>query len=115
MLHSANSKLLSDKEAIRNNLILGLSCEAGSLFGDPYWGCQLHKFIYEQPSTLIRDLIVDTIYTFILEFMPQIYCKRNDIIVTIDSNAVFASLSYIIKSNGVSDMYTIKLTDSENF
>jgi hypothetical protein len=115
MLNSANSNLLNDRDAIRNNLLLGLSCETGCLFGDPYWGCQLKKFIYEQPTTLIQDLIIDAIYTFILEFMPQIQIERKNITIGVQSNNIFATLSYIIKTNGVSDMYTIKLTDSENF
>lgn len=115
MLHTARSSLLEDSEAIRNNLLLGLSTEPGSLFGDPYWGCRLRRFIFEQPSTPIRDLIIDAIYTYILEFVPQIHIERKNIIVNTVSNELQVSLSYIIKSTGVSDMYSIKLADVDSF
>ena len=97
-------------EATISNLKLLLSAERGSLFGDPYFGTLLKRVIYEQNDQILRDLIIDEIYTSIITFMPQIYIKRTDIEITSDGVTVFASLKFTSLMDGQPDLYTIKLT-----
>ena len=70
MLRSNTSKLIKDKDAIRSNLRLLLNSERLSLFGDPYFGTQLKQFKFEQNNNILKDLVIDEIYTTILQFLP---------------------------------------------
>lgn len=114
MIGSTTSKLLKDKEAIKSNLILLLGSEKLSLFGDPYWGSQLKQFLFEQSNNLIVDLVIDEIYSTITTFIPQIFIERKNIEVYTDDRDLYVTLSYIYKIDNTSDLYSIKLTDSEN-
>ncbi len=115
MLNGNTSKLLKDKEAVRSNLLLLLNSERLSLFGDPYFGTQLKRVLFEQSSSLIVDLLIDEIYTTIITFIPQVYLQRKDIVITTDGTDVFATLTYYFVLDNTADLYTIKLTNSEGF
>ena len=73
MLNSTTIRLLKDHEAVRSNLKLILSSEKLSHFGDPYFGSRLKRALFEQPSHLIVDLMVDEIYTTIITYPPVFY------------------------------------------
>jgi len=113
MLSSARSNLIEDHEAIKSNLILLLKSSKTSLFGDPFYGTELKRFIFEQNHSVIKDLIIDEIYEDILTFMPQVYVKRNDISVTTDGVDIFANIKCTYYLDQKSDLYTINLTNVE--
>ena len=94
MLSSARSNLIEDHNAIKSNLILLLSSDKTSLFGDPFFGTDLKRFIFEQNNKVIKDLIIDEIYEDIITFMPQVYLNRNDIVITTDGVDIFANIKY---------------------
>lgn len=113
MLSSTQANLLSDKEAVKSNLKLLLNAERLSLFGDPYFGSQLKRALFEQSSSLVVDLMVDEIYTTIITFIPQVFLTRNDITITTDGVNLFAHISYIYVPDNTSDLYSINLTTYE--
>lgn len=115
MLNSNTSNLLKDKEAIKSNLILLLRSERKSLWGDPYYGTILKQLIFEQANSLIYDLIIDELYTTIITFMPQIILTRRDIKLKIERNIIYATVSYTYTLDNTIDLYTIPLTQSENY
>lgn len=115
MLGSTTSNLLKDKDAVRSNLRLILSCERLSHFGDPYFGCELKRVLFEQASSIIVDLVIDEIYTTIITFIPQVYLTRKDITLTTNGIDVFADVHYIYIPDNTSDLYTINLTNAESF
>ena len=80
------SNLLSDKEATLSNLKLLLGAEKRSLFGDPYFGTALKKFLYEQNDRILIDIVVDEIYTSMLTFLPQVRVERRGITLSIDGS-----------------------------
>lgn len=110
MLKSASSRLISDRDAIRSNLKLLLGAEKLSLFGDPFFGSSLKKVLFEQSRSIVKDLLIDEIYTTIITFMPQVYLTRKDIKLTTDGTDIFASITYIDMLDNVSDLYNINLT-----
>lgn len=113
MLSSVSSKLIEDKEAIRSNVLLLLQSERNTLFGDPYFGCQLKKILFEQSNNLIVDLVIDEIYTALVTFIPQIFLNRKDITLTSDGVDVYATVKYLIVLDNTVDLYTIRLTETE--
>lgn len=63
----------------KQNTIILLQCERNELFGDPYFGIMLKHYLFDQNNYILRDAIIDTIYTQLSLFIPQIRVQRKDI------------------------------------
>lgn len=113
MFTSAKTLLYKDHDATLSNLKLLLASERTSLLGDPYFGTILKRVIFEQNDGILRDLIIDEIYTSIITFMPQISLERNSIIITSDGVDVFAKIYGLNLIDYKTDMYTINLTSTD--
>lgn len=113
MLTNTRSALLSDLEAVRSNLKLTLQSERLSLFGDPFFGTQLKRLIFEQSHSIVVDLVIDEIYTTIITFIPQVYLSREDIELTTNGVDLFVTIRYVYLPNNTSDLYKINLTNYE--
>ena len=113
MFTTTRTLTVDDHEATANNLKLLLASNRGELREDPYFGCLLKKMIYEQNNYIIRDLIIDEIYSSITTFMPQIQIARKNITVTSDGVDVFAHINCINLIDYQTDMFDIKLTNTE--
>ena len=105
--------MIQDKEAIRSNVLLLLQSERKTLFGDPYFGCQLKRILFEQSTSLIADLVIDELYTSLTTFIPQIHLTRKDITLTCDGIDIYATVKYTIILDNTVDLYTINLTETE--
>ena len=55
--------------------------ERGELIGDPYFGLMLRHFMFDQNNYILRDQIIDMIYTQLAIFIPQVHVERKDITV----------------------------------
>lgn len=113
MVANTSAKLIKDKEATSSNLNLMLLSDKYSLFGDPYFGTSIKKLTYDQNNQVLRDLVIDDIYTAILTFMPQLLINRKDIILTSDGNKIYASIKALNMLDYTTDLYNITLTGTE--
>lgn len=113
MLSSARTNLIKDKEATLSNTRLLLASWKTSLFGDPYFGTNIKRFIYEQNNIILRDIIIDDIYVSLTEFIPQLYVTRKDITLSLNQNTIICTINCINKLNNEIDLYTINLTEAE--
>ena len=66
-------------ESTKQNTKLVLLSTRGELFGDPYFGLMLKKYLFDQNNYVLRDQIIDMIYTQLAIFIPQVKVKRSDI------------------------------------
>jgi len=71
-------------DATKQSTILLLHTTRGELFGDPYFGLMLKKFMFDQNNYILRDQIIDMIYTQLAIFIPQVKVKRDDITIVQD-------------------------------
>ena len=71
-------------EATKQNTKLLLHTNRGELFGDPYFGLMFKRYLFDQNSYILRDAIIDMIYTQLAIFIPQIKVKREDINIVQD-------------------------------
>ena len=71
-------------EATKQNTRLLLQCERYELIGDPYFGLLMKHFLFNQNSYILRDQIIDIIYTQLSKFIPQIKVERKDISIVQD-------------------------------
>lgn len=113
MFTSSGTLVLEDNEAVKTNLRLLLLSDKGSLFGDPFYGSNLRKLIFDQNNQILRDIIIDDIHSTILTFMPQLVLERKDITIT----SSMAKININIKATNLvdytTDTYVISLTGSE--
>ena len=109
MFSSAKTNLVEGREATMSNMRLLLASWKRSLFGDPYFGTNLKKFIHENNNIVLRDLIIDEIYVSLITFMPQVFVKRKDIVVDSDGTSVYATINCINKLDNEVNTYQIDL------
>lgn len=113
MFTNTTTKLLSDHEATVSNLKLLLLSEKNSLFGDPYFGTNIRKLIFEPNNVVLQDIVIDEIYTAILQFMPQVLVKRTDITIVQQGSDLFVTIRALNLLDYTTDLYNINLISYE--
>ena len=66
-------------EATKQNTFLILQTERGELECDPYFGLMLKHYLFSQNNYILKDMLIDTIYTQLALFLPQLKISRNSI------------------------------------
>ena len=92
MFTTGSTKIKYDKEATKQNLKNLLLSTKQSLLGDPNYGTNLKKLIFEQNNGILRDIVIDDIYTNIKIFLPQIKVQRNDIELISNKNILYVNI-----------------------
>lgn len=72
-------------KATRQNVLLLLQSERGELECDPYFGILLKHYMFNQNSYILKDMLLDTIYTQIAIFLPQVKITRESIDIIVDA------------------------------
>lgn len=100
-------------EATKQNTKLLLHCERGELIGDPYFGLLLKHFMFDPNSYVLRDQIIDMIYTQLAQFIPQVKVERKDISVYQDreKGKLYCEFSGVNQIDYVVNTYTLVLFD----
>jgi hypothetical protein len=87
MFKSNSSQIWREDEynkATRQNALLLLQSERGELECDPYFGILLKHYMFNQNSYILKDMLIDTLYTQIAIFLPQVKVSRNSIDIISD-------------------------------
>lgn len=87
MFNSNSSRIWRDDEygkATTQNVLLILHSERGELECDPYFGILLKHYMFNQNNYILKDILIDTIYTQIAIFLPQVKIDRNSIDIVTD-------------------------------
>ena len=113
MLSSTRMNVISEDDATESNLRLLLLSPRKSLFRDPYYGNELKDVIFSQSGQIIKDLIVDEIYTAIAVFMPQLSVSRDDISIETDGVELYTTFKATNLLNYTTNLYNIKLTNND--
>ena len=66
-------------DATKQNAFLTLQTERGELACDPYFGLMLKHYMFSQNNYVLKDMLIDIIYTQLALFLPQIKINRNSI------------------------------------
>ena len=104
--------LLEDKQAAVNNLKLLLGSCKQELFGDPAFGTELKELFFAPNSVWIKDLVIDTIYSAIAKYIPQIRTKRNDIQIEQDKSTMYITISFQYIIDKELDTINIELVEN---
>ena len=114
MFTRTSTNFVTDKEATFQNLKYLILSEKGELFGDPFYGVGLKKYLFDQNDTIIKDLVLDVMYTAIATFMPQLRINRNDLkLRTGDKGEIFVDIRAINQLDFTTDLYSIVLLETD--
>lgn len=113
IFNNTSTNVIEDHKATVNNLKLLLASSKGSLFGDPYFGTLIKKLTFEQNNKILQDIVIDEIYTVILQFVPQLLLDRKNIRITSDGINLYANIRAQNILDYETDMYNINLISYE--
>lgn len=113
IFNNTATKVVEGHAATAQNLKLLLLSDRGSFFGDPYYGTVIKQLIFEPNNYILRDIVIDAIYTVILQFMPQITVRRQDITIVQKGVDIFVTIQAINMLDYQTDMYNINLLNYE--
>lgn len=113
MFNSNSTRISTDFEATRQNTKLLLKSEQGELFGDPYFGPRIKKYIFDQNNLILRDIIIDEIYTQIALFLPQLIVNRKDIKIRFEKAKMICYFKGVNQANFEVDSYNLVLYDED--
>ena len=113
IFNTTTTNIYKDHQATVSNLILTLQSARGSLFGDPDFGTNLKKLIYDQGDSTLMELVTEDIYVTIKLFVPQLLLERSDITFSIKDNVLFVNIKALNLIDYQTDMYNIALLQVE--
>lgn len=114
MFTRTSTNFVTDKEATFQNLKYLILSEKGELFGDPFYGVGLKKYLFDQNDTIIKDLVLDDMYTAIATFMPQLRINRNDLkLRTGDKGEIFVDIRAVNQLDFTTNLYSIVLLETD--
>ena len=114
MFSKMSTYVVSDHNATSQNLKSLLLSEQGELKGDPYYGVKLKRYLYDQNNYVLKEILIDELYTQIATFMPQLRVHRHDITIEQDDTTLYATIKATNQLDFTTDMYNIILLDEED-
>ena len=104
-----------DKEStsILEWLHLLLSSEVGTLHGDPEFGLRLRRYLFEQNNYILRDILIDEIYTQIRTFCPAVYLERKNITIEARDYTLYAKIICKNQKTFETNMFDLVLLRAE--
>lgn len=107
-----------NKDADSNKSILEwlhllLSSEAGTMHGDPEFGLRIKRYAFDQNNYVLRDILIDEIYTKILYFCPSIYLERKNIKITSEMHTIKVNIVCKNQATFETNMYDLVLYRNE--
>ena len=113
MFTNTYTNMVSDYDATLSNLKALLYSDKYSLLGDPYYGTNIKRMLFNQNCTLLKDLLIDDIYSAIVIFMPQLRVDTKNIQVYQQYTDVFVSIECTNIVDYTTNLYQINLTSPE--
>jgi phage baseplate assembly protein W len=119
MFNTNNTRVWKSSEyldATKQSTELLLHTTRGELFGDPYFGLMLKRYLFDQNSYILKDAIIDMIYTQLSLFIPQVKVKREDIEIIQDreKGKLYCAFSGVSQIDYTHNTYNLLLFDERD-
>lgn len=96
-------------EATRECVYLLINSECRDLFGDPEFGIHLKRYLYDQNNVILKDVLIDDIYTQITTFCPQVFLERSNIDIKQQKTKLYATITYKNRTDFTTDTLNLML------
>ena len=115
-MFSGNSTRVIDDhlKATEQSVKLLLKSERGELFGDPYYGLLLKHYLFSQNDYIVRDWLIDLIYTQLTLFIPQLHVERKDIQIVPGKGKLYLRFRGVDQIDYKVDTFNLVLFSEEN-
>ena len=113
MFNKNTTLVKSGEDAIMQNLSTLLLSVSGGLKDDPYYGINLKKYMFNQNNYILRDILIDEIYTQIKIFMPQLQVERKQISLVQQDTTVYVKIQALNREDYTTNMYQLALFNTE--
>lgn len=111
MFSSNSSNTVKDLDATKQNALLLLKSEKGEFVSDPYFGLRFKRYLFNQNSYILKDVIIDEIYTQVALFMPQLSIRRQDIDLIRDRAKLICTFKGTNRIDFTTNMYSLVIYD----
>lgn len=113
MISNNQTNIVFDYDATLQNLSTLILSSKKTLFGDPYFGTNLKKLIFDRNNAVLRDIVIDDLFTAITTFMPQIRVERRNITVESSGSSLYINIRAQNLLDYSFDNYTINMLNVE--
>lgn len=113
MISNNQTNVVFDYDATLQNLSTLILSSKKTLFGDPYFGTNLKRLIFDRNNTILRDIVIDDLFTAISVFMPQIRVERKNITVESTGSSLYINIRAQNLLDYSFDNYTINMLNIE--
>ena len=114
IFNRTTTNLVYDYDATLQNIKLLLWSEKGELFGDPYFGTGVKRYLFDQNDVVLQDILLDDIYTALVLFIPQLKIDRKDIkLVRGNKGELSLKITAINKADYQTNMFELVLLQAE--
>ena len=119
MFNTNNTRVWKSSEyldATKQSTELLLHTTRGELFGAPFFGLMLKRYLFDQNSYILKDAIIDMIYTQLSLFIPQVKVKREDIEIIQDreKGKLYCAFSGVSQIDYTHNTYNLLLFDERD-
>ncbi len=108
-LINGNTETDSLDISINRSIALILLTAKGEVFGNPDFGSDIRKFLFQNYTDSMRDLLIDEIVESISNWEDRIVINRSDISIEQDDLALKIHISYTLTNSNIrgdTDVYT---------
>ena len=109
MFNNTSTNVVKDYDATLQDVKLLLCSEKGELFGDPFFGIRLKRYMFNQNNYVLRDILLDEIFTQLVTFAPQLSFERKDISIIQRGKTVYAKIKALNKVDFTTNTYELVL------
>lgn len=103
------SSTFTTKDQIKSNLINLLLTDVGERVMNPFFGCNLKRFIFEGITENNIETLKISLLNSINIFIPEIIVVEIVIAPNIDYNLIDLSVNYVLNISNTPDQVTIQL------
>ena len=113
IFNNSATNVVKDYDATLQDIKLLLCSEKGELFGDPFFGVRIKRYMFNQNNYVLKDIIIDEIFTQLMTFAPQLSIQRKDIDIVQKGTKMYVKIKAINKIDFTTNMYELVLMEDE--
>jgi len=106
-LVNGNCQSSTGAKSINECLGLLLTSSKGEFLGDPDFGTNIHRYIFDHNGVAMVEIVKEEILNAVRAYMPRVQMTEDDIQIEQNDNYVEITLSYSLRNSNINDEYSL--------
>ena len=102
---NGNCQCSTETKSINECLGLLLTSSKGEFLGDPDFGTDIHRYIFDHNDVAMEEIVKSQILDAVSQYMDRV--EMTDIAIEREDNLVRITLSYSIRNSNIGDEYEL--------